>query len=104
MLPLDHAIGGEAGAELEHFTACEAAAVLADVVVERQAHGLVGDEGVVAFAEVAGEGQVRLGLHEGDVGRHRCVTRAALFGDDRGEGGIFFGFGIGATFGAAFPV
>ena len=75
----------QAARELEEIGLRVAAGVDADVGVDRQPRGLVGDERVVLLAQVAGEGEVRARLHERHIGRHGRVVRPAILAIDRAD-------------------
>jgi hypothetical protein len=84
--PIPHAFGREADGEAEQVRLADLAGVVAHQVVDRQAGGGVGDEGIVALAEVAREGQVRPRTHEGGVSGQRRVVGPVMPGDGGADG------------------
>ncbi len=94
--PIVEAVGIQTLRQLEDVGAGHLSGVVADQVIDRQSHGLVGDERIVTLAQVAGESQMRPRLHERHIGRHGRVIGAVHLGDDRGDRRIFVAFGIRA--------
>ncbi len=93
---VEEAVLREAGRQAEEVAGGFAAGIDADVGINREPGSVVGDEGVVAAAEVTGVGEVGTGGLKGDVRGHARSVGPAVLGDDGADGGVLVALGIDA--------
>ena len=67
-----------------------------DLRVDRKSGGVIGDEGVVLFAEVAGKGKMGSGSHERGVRRHAGMIGPVHLGDNGSDRRIEVPLGVGS--------
>ncbi|HEY3788346.1 MAG TPA: hypothetical protein VGL71_05795 [Urbifossiella sp.] len=98
-LPIAHAMGRHVRGKLEHFAAGKPARIVADQIVNGQTGRIIGHERIVLLAELAGEREMAPRPHERHIGRHGGMIRPVELGDERRNGRVILGIGVGSRLG-----